>query len=145
MSVNSTLGLTDGAKRLLLESLIRNDRQEELTMTISIRVRGIEWSDELRKQVERSVEFAVDRYHAHVSHVLVYLMDLNGPKGGADKLCQITAELRRSNAVLILEKGAEVVPTVHRAVGRLRYQIGRSIQRCRRPSGHRREAYERVA
>jgi putative sigma-54 modulation protein len=115
-------------------------------MTIAIRVRGIEWTDELRKEVERSVEFAVDRYHAHVSHVSVYLMDLNGPKGGADKLCQITAELRRGgNAVLILEKGSEVVPTVHRAVGRLRYQIGRGIQRWKRPSGHRREAYERVA
>jgi putative sigma-54 modulation protein len=114
-------------------------------MTISIRVRDIEWTDELRKEVERSVAFAVDRYQAHVSHVSVYLVDLNGPKGGADKLCQITAQLRRGNAVLILQKGSEIVPTVDRAVERLRYQIGRGIQRWNRPAAHRRDAYAQVA
>ena len=114
-------------------------------MTISIRVRGIEWTDELRKEVERSVAFAVDRYQTHVNHVSVYLMDLNGPKGGADKLCQMTATLRSGNRVSILEKGAEIVPTVNRAVDRLRYRIGRDIQRRKRPGTHRTSAYERAA
>ena len=114
-------------------------------MTISIRVRGIEWTDELRKEVERSVAFAVDRYQTHVSHVSVYLVDLNGPKGGTDKLCQITATLRSGNPVFILEKGSEIVPTVNRAVDRLRYRIGRGIRRWKRPAAQRSDAYERAA
>ncbi len=114
-------------------------------MTISIRVRGIEWTDELRKEVERSVAFALGRYQTHVNHVSVYLVDLNGPKGGADKLCQMTATLRSGNRVFILEKGSEIVPTVNRAVDHLRYRIGRSIQRWKRPAGHRNGAYERAA
>ena len=114
-------------------------------MTISIRVRGIEWTDELRKEVERSVAFAVDRYQTHVNHVSVYLVDLNGPKGGADKLCQMTATLRSGNLVFILEKGAEIVPTVNRAVDRLRYRIGRGIRRWKRPAAQRSDAYKRAA
>ena len=42
----------------------------------------------------------------------MYLADLNGPKGGVDKLCQIIAKLSHGNPVVILEKGTEVLPTV---------------------------------
>lgn len=114
-------------------------------MTISIRVRGIEWTDELHKEVERSVAFAVNRYQRHVNHVSVYLVDLNGPKGGADKLCQMTATLRSGGRVFILEKGSAIVPAVNRAVDRLRYRIGRSIQRWKRPATRRAGAYKRAA
>jgi len=114
-------------------------------MTISIRVRGIEWTDELHKEVERSVAFAVDRYQTHVNHVSVYLVDLNGPKGGADKLCQMTAKLRSGDRVFILEKGSAIVPTVNSAVDRLRYRIGRGIRRWKRPAAQRTRVYERAA
>ena len=114
-------------------------------MMISIRVRGIEWTDELHKEVERSVAFAVDRYQTHVNHVSVYLVDLNGPKGGADKLCQMTATLRSGDRVFILEKGSEIVPTVNSAVDRLRYRIGRGIRRWRRPAAQRTGVYDCAA
>ena len=85
---------------------------------------------ELRKDVERSIEFAVDRYKPQVKEVSVYLADLNGPKGGVDKLCQITADLRgRSNPVLILERATKILPAVKRAVHRLGNRIGGRIRR----------------
>ena len=111
-------------------------------MTSSIRVRNIEWTDELREKVARSVAFALDRYGAQVSHVSVYLADLNGPKGGVDKLCQVTATLRRGKPVLILEKGPEILPTINRALDRVGHSIGRSIQRWKRPAAGRSRGYE---
>ena len=114
-------------------------------MMISIRVRGIEWTDELREGVERSAAFALDRYDSQVSQVSVYLADLNGPKGGVDKLCQITATLKRGNPVLILEKGSEILPTVNRALGRVAHSIGRKIQRGKRPVAEKTGAYEWAA
>jgi hypothetical protein len=107
--------------------------KKEQPMTIPIRVRGIELTDELSKGVERSILFAVDRYAGKLHDVSVYLADLNGPKGGVDKLCQITAILSQGNPVLILEKGTEVLPTVNRAARRLGHRIGRNIQRRNRP------------
>jgi len=107
-------------------------------MKTSIRVRNIEWSPELRKDVERSIKYAVDRYRPQVNEVLVYLADLNGPKGGVDKLCQITANLRgRSNRVLILERATEILPAVHRAIHRLGNRIGARIRRRKRPEARR--------
>lgn len=100
-------------------------------MKISVRPRDIELSDELQKQVERSVAFAVDRHSTQVTQVSVYLADLNGPRGGVDKLCQITADLKGSTPVLILEKGDDLLATVNRAVRRLGYRIGRRVQRVR--------------
>ncbi|MCC6362492.1 MAG: hypothetical protein IT165_03155 [Bryobacterales bacterium] len=100
-------------------------------MKISVRPRDIQWNDELQQQVERSVGFAVDRYRSHLGLISVHLADVNGPRGGVDKLCQITAELRGGMPVLILETGDELLPTVNRAVKRLSYRIGRTIQRSK--------------
>ena len=102
-------------------------------MTIDVRVRGIDFTDELHKAVERIIAFAVDRYDTQVDKISVYVADLNGPKGGVDKLCQITANLSRGNPVLILEKGTEILSMVNRAARRLGHRIGRNIQRRRRP------------
>jgi hypothetical protein len=63
-------------------------------MRLSIRARDVKWTPELQDSVERRIEFAVDRHKQRVSDVSVYIADLNGPKGGVDKLCQITASLR---------------------------------------------------
>ncbi|MCC7155466.1 MAG: hypothetical protein IT161_12905 [Bryobacterales bacterium] len=100
-------------------------------MNISVRTRDIVLSDELEKQIERSIAFAVDRHSSRVTQVSVYLADLNGPRGGVDKLCQITAELKGSIPVLILERGDDLVATVSRAAKRLGYRIGRRVQRVR--------------
>lgn len=114
-------------------------------MTISIRVRDVEWNDELRNKVERSLDFALDRYHTQVDHVSVYVADLNGPKGGVDKLCQITATLKRGKPVMILERGADLVATINRALGRLGHSLGRNIQRAKKPATDRSRSYEWAA
>jgi putative sigma-54 modulation protein len=107
-------------------------------MNISIPVRDIECTPQLRKDVERSIRFGVDRYKPQVNEVSVYLADLNGPKGGVDKLCQITANFRgRSNPVLILERAREILPAINRAAHRLGNRIAGRIRRRNRPSARR--------
>ncbi len=98
-------------------------------MKVLLRPRGIEWSDELQKLVERSIAFAVDRYSSRVTQITVYLADVNGPRGGVDKQCQISAELRGSMPVHILEKGDDLLAAVNRAARRLSYRVARTIQR----------------
>jgi len=100
---------------------------------ISIRARSVDWSDELRDIVERRISFAVDRYKTQVKYISVYLADVNGPKGGVDKICQITADLDHGDPVMILEKGIEIEPTVNRALSKLSYRVGRRLQRRKRP------------
>lgn len=98
-------------------------------MKITVRPRNIEWNDELQKQVERIIAFAVDRHGSRVIQISVYLADLNGPRGGVDKVCQITADLRGTMPVLILERGDDLLGTVNRAARRLGYRIAKRIRR----------------
>jgi putative sigma-54 modulation protein len=106
--------------------------QEPLPVTFDVRGRRIEITDELRNAVEKIVVCAIDRFETQVAKVSVYLADLNGPKGGVDKLCQISASLRRGNPVLILEKGSEILTAVHRAARRLGHRVGLNVQRRKR-------------
>lgn len=100
-------------------------------MKIAIRARHVGWNEDFQQQVERSIEFAVDRHRSRIDRISVFLTDLNGPKGGADKLCQITAALRGTSPVLILERGDDLLAVVNRASRRLGYRIERTIHRRR--------------
>ena len=111
--------------------------ENESPAIIDVRFRGINLTEELRKAVETIVAFAVDRYQTQVGKVSVYLADLNGPKGGVDKLCQITAKLTGGRPVLILERGSEMLTTVNRAARRLGHRIGQNVQRRNRPDSQR--------
>ena len=99
-------------------------------MEIVVRAR-LEWNEELQKQVERSLEFAVNRHKDRIDRISISLTDLNGPRGGKDKLCHITAEVRGTKPVMILEQGDDLLAVIGRAARRLGYRIGRSVHRGR--------------
>jgi len=99
-------------------------------MNIVLRSR-LEWNEDLQKQVERSLEFALNRHKDRIDRISINLTDLNGPRGGKDKLCQITAELRGASPVLIMERGDNLFAVITQAVRRLGYRIGRRVHRQR--------------
>ncbi len=90
-------------------------------MEIDVRARRVVESEDLHKQIERSIEYAIDRHRSRIDRISVYLADLNGPRGGIDKLCQITADVRGTRPVQILESGDDLMTTVNRAARRLGY------------------------
>lgn len=114
-------------------------------MEIAVRVRELGWTEELQNEVERRIEYAVDRHRSRIDRISVYLTDLNGPRGGTDKLCQITADVRGARPVLILERGDDLLAVVNRAARRLGYRIGRSIHRGRVSGAPEHRATIRVA
>lgn len=105
---------------------------------MEIAIRGsVDWSQDLRQHVERSVEVAVGRHESRIQRVTVWLSDLNGPRGGVDQQCQITADIRGTQPVLIVERGANLKAVISRAARRLGYRVGRQVLRHRIP--HQRE------
>jgi hypothetical protein len=120
-----------------IASLLANDEQQEVAMEIAIRARHAGSNEELRQQIERSIQFAAGRHRSRIRRISVYLTDLNGPRGGADKLCQMTADIRGAQPVLILERGDDLLGVINRAARRLGYRIGRRTHRQRAP--HQRE------
>lgn len=97
-------------------------------MKISIRTRDVELTDALRKHIERRLEFAVDAFRDHVHDALVYMMDLNGPKGGVDKLAQITLRVSRVGELAVRETGTTMRAALNRAARRLKYRLSEALR-----------------
>jgi ribosome hibernation promoting factor len=103
-------------------------------MEIAVRIRDLDWNENFQQLVERRINYAVDRHKHRIGRISVCLSDLNGPRGGVDKLCQMTADVRGIGTVLITETGSDLAEAIGNAARRLGLRIGRSIER-RRSSG----------
>jgi putative sigma-54 modulation protein len=98
-------------------------------MQIEIRTRGIEMTSALRQQIERRILFALDRFGAEVTSVLVRLDDINGPRGGVDKRCHIVVVGARIGALTVDEVDADVHMAVERALERAARTVRRTLER----------------
>ena len=101
-------------------------------MEIAVRTPNIDWNESLRIQVERSIEYAADRHRSRIDRISVCLSDRNGPRGGVDKVCRMTAYVRGISPVLISESGDDLLAVIGRVARRLGFRIRSRIERRQR-------------
>lgn len=94
-------------------------------MDIKIRAQNIEMSEALRHYVERRVGFTLRPFRRTLGGVVVRLSDLNGPRGGVDKRCRITAIQYPAGALLVQATDVDLYAAIDRAAHRLERTIGR--------------------
>jgi len=104
-------------------------------MELQVQARQFHLSKELREHVERRINFALGHFDRRVSRVAVSLSDVNGPKGGVDKQCQILVHLRRGNPVKIEDLDVDFGAVVDRAADRAGRAVARRLQRRRERKG----------
>jgi hypothetical protein len=100
-------------------------------MDLDIRMQGVKDASELRLYVERRVRFAFDSFGDAVVWVRVRLADQNGPKGGVDKSCRVTAVTRSGLPVLVEEVDADERAVVGLAVSGAASALRRALDRAR--------------
>ncbi len=100
-------------------------------MKIDVRFRGLAGSDALRDHAVRRVLFHLSRFGSEIRAVQVRISDVNGPKGGVDKQCQITVRGRALSAVVIEDLSADSWSAVDLAVARAGRAVGRDLERSR--------------
>jgi putative sigma-54 modulation protein len=59
-------------------------------MQVQIRAAGFSITDAMRWHVERRLVFALARFAERIQSVTVRLGDINGPRGGIDKVCALS-------------------------------------------------------
>jgi ribosomal subunit interface protein len=102
-------------------------------MKIQIRFRGMETSDALTDYAMRRARQHLSRFDSRVSDVTVRFTDVNGPKGGSDKRCQLTASGPRLGTVNLSTMHWDLYSGLDLALDRLDQVIGRSLDRARAP------------
>ena len=94
----------------------------------------------LREYIDRRLYFALGRFGPAIDHVSVRVGDINGPRGGVDKRCQILIKLRASgsNPIAIDDNDEDLRAAIARTSDRAGRAVARAIERK-----HRKRAYQR--
>lgn len=86
---------------------------------------------ELVDHLNRRVQFAIGRFGPRIRRIQVRLDDVNGPKGGRDKLCHVLVQTREAGNVVIEEIADDFFAATARAADRLGRSIRRKLERKR--------------
>ncbi|WP_246137716.1 HPF/RaiA family ribosome-associated protein [Myxococcus llanfairpwllgwyngyllgogerychwyrndrobwllllantysiliogogogochensis] len=109
--------------------------QKEPRMRIEIRARHFTLTDTLRNHVERRARFAMGRLSDRVREVMVRLEDINGPRGGVDKVAKVTVQLEQGGQLAAEAVDASFAGAVDRALERAGHAVGKSLGRTHRSDG----------
>jgi ribosome-associated translation inhibitor RaiA len=83
----------------------------------------------LMRESERQLSFATDRFRSEIRDIDVVFRDLNGPRGGVDKECKVTATLRGGGTLQIAQRSASFLEAIHEAARRLGRVLARHMDR----------------
>lgn len=96
-------------------------------MRLLIQTQGLLLSREDRDQIRARIQQAFARFGNQATGATLHLQDINGPRGGQDKDCQLIIELEDSTAV-ISDRGADLKAVINRAIHRAVQTIRRQLQ-----------------
>jgi len=101
-------------------------------MQLDIRSRNVAVTGELRQHIERRVGQALNRFKPYISSARIALTDVNGPKGGMDKVCRLTVVLAGSDPVAVTEYGSNLFQIVGRLSDRINQRVSSALAKARR-------------
>lgn len=100
-------------------------------MKIEVRFRALDTSGPLREHLLRAIHFHLSRFGRELSSVSARIGDINGPKGGIDKRCQLHVRGPRIGTFLVAEVSADPYAAVDACAERAGHSLGRQLERLR--------------
>jgi hypothetical protein len=101
-------------------------------MQIIFESRDADGSQMRELSVER-VRFALRRLSSLVPRAKVQFTDVNGPRGGVDKRCQVELSTEATGTVVIASLARDWRTALDRSLRRATQVLARSLQRNRKP------------
>jgi ribosome-associated translation inhibitor RaiA len=100
-------------------------------MNIVVRFLGLEPSEMLREHCERQALFHLSRFGHDLRTVDIRIRDVNGPRGGVDKQCQVFATGPRLGYSTLQELSEDAYQAADAAISRLARTVARGLKRAR--------------
>ena len=97
-------------------------------MQIEVCGREVYVSQQLREYIERRIQFALQRFQ-RIAKIRVKLRDLNGPRGGVDKSCQLTIGLTAAATLIIEGRSQNAYAAIDSVVDKAFTSIVRRLKR----------------
>ncbi len=100
-------------------------------MKIEMRCRGLEPDEALKRHAVWRVMTSLDRFTDELTKVVVQLSDVNGPKEGLDKQCQLTLCGPTLGSVTIRGLSGDVASAIDVACELASRSLARELERAR--------------
>ncbi len=88
-------------------------------------------TNDLAEHAQTRFEAALGQHDGWVTNVVLRLEDVNGPKGGVDKRCHATINLRAGGTVVLEEMTEDVYSAINVVADRAKQAVGRKIAKIR--------------
>lgn len=107
--------------------------------TVDIRTRGeLSLTEREVSTLLERLAASLDRVADSIAHVRVRLADVNGPKGGVDKLCSVQIRFARRGSIDISRRAESVWDAVSQTLRTAKRRSHEAIARGRRRRGRKR-------
>ncbi|WP_396587174.1 HPF/RaiA family ribosome-associated protein [Bermanella sp. R86510] len=100
-------------------------------MKIRVNARHLALTNEFKNYVKRRLMFALGSRFGQVKRVNVMLSDINGPKGGEDKHCQMLVKIDGQDDVVIEDVHTTLYAAVDRAADRASQTVTKRLDKLR--------------
>jgi len=98
-------------------------------MQIEIQARDFTLTESLGSYIERRINFFLSSKYDQIKRIRVSLSDINGPRGGVDKRCQIQISLPRLKDIVIEDTELDLYIAIDRATDRIARTVNRRLAR----------------
>ena len=100
-------------------------------MQFDIQARGFSLTAGILNHTEQKMQFALQRNDSFITRTRIKLADVNGPRGGVDKKCQIELKLAGEKNIVIEETQSDLYYAIDRASERCMRTLNRRQERAR--------------
>ena len=100
-------------------------------MQLDIQTNGFSLTEALKSYTTNRMQFVLNRNDSYVTRVRIWLADINGPRGGVDKSCQIELKLMGQNTIVIEDIKADLYLAIDRATERCMRTLSRRLARSK--------------
>jgi ribosomal subunit interface protein len=105
----------------------------EKQMQIDIQTRGFSLTKRLEQHIRHKLSTTLAAQSDHITHAQVRLSDINGPRGGVDKCCQLNIKLAGSPSVVVRDVSTNMYAAIDCAAHRISSSLSRRLSRLRSP------------
>lgn len=95
----------------------------------NIRVFGVDLSKEERARIRQGLGVKLGKYDTSIERVTVRVLDVNGPRGGIDKLCRIKVVLSGLPSVVFESRALTLKAAINGALSGTERTVRRTLQR----------------
>jgi len=100
-------------------------------MNVQIFDNNVALSSSQRELIIRRLQAALGRFDSKIRGLMVSFFDINGPRGGNDKLCRLRLLISGKREIVLSENNTSIESAVSRVADRAAHKIGRVIERRR--------------